>query len=136
MEVADTGVWARKDHRSIASWFAGAVERGEVAICDVIAMEILHSARSGREFDAVATRLSGLPWISVEAADWVRAREVYRALAWQGGGHQRRVPHPDLLIAACAERSGLTVVHYDADYDTIAAITGQPTRWAAPRGSL
>ena len=25
---------------------------------------------------------------------------------------------------------------YDADYDTIAEITGQPVRWAAPRGSL
>jgi len=27
-------------------------------------------------------------------------------------------------------------IHYDADYDTIAEITGQPVRWAAPRGSL
>lgn len=43
---------------------------------------------------------------------------------------------PDLLIAAVANRSGLIVVHYDSDFDRIAAVTGQPVRWAAPRGSL
>jgi predicted nucleic acid-binding protein len=43
---------------------------------------------------------------------------------------------PDLLIAAVAERERVTIVHYDADFDTIAAITGPSTRWVAPRGSL
>jgi hypothetical protein len=28
------------------------------------------------------------------------------------------------------------VLHYDEDYDRIAAITGQEVRWLAPRGSL
>ena len=42
---------------------------------------------------------------------------------------------PDLLIAAVAARDGLTVVHYDSDYEIIASVTGQPTRWAAPRGT-
>ncbi len=37
---------------------------------------------------------------------------------------------------ASAELAGATVLHYDADYDRIAAITGQPTEWVAPRGSL
>ena len=49
---------------------------------------------------------------------------------------QRSVKHPDLLIAAAAERTGLTLVHYNADYETIAEITGQPVRWAAPQGSV
>lgn len=48
----------------------------------------------------------------------------------------RAVPLPDLIIAACAEQAGLTVLHYDADYDRIAALTGQPTQWVAPRGSV
>ncbi len=30
----------------------------------------------------------------------------------------------------------MPVLHYDADFDVIAEITGQPTRWIAPRGSL
>jgi predicted nucleic acid-binding protein len=30
------------------------------------------------------------------------------------------VPITDLIVAAAAERGGLTVLHYDGDYDTIA----------------
>jgi predicted nucleic acid-binding protein len=40
------------------------------------------------------------------------------------------------LIAAAAEISGIELVHYDRDYDLIAAVTGQPAAWARPRGSL
>lgn len=31
---------------------------------------------------------------------------------------------------------GATVLHYDTDQDRIAALTGQPTEWVAPKGSL
>lgn len=48
----------------------------------------------------------------------------------------RAVTLPDLLIAACAERAGLTVLHYDADFDRIAEVTGQATEWIVPRGSV
>ncbi len=34
---------------------------------------------------------------------------------------------PDLIIAATAELSGLHVLHVDKDFETIAALTGQPT---------
>jgi hypothetical protein len=33
---------------------------------------------------------------------------------------------PDLLVAAAAERAGLTVLHVDRDFETIAEVTGQP----------
>ncbi len=44
-------------------------------------------------------------------------------------------------LAACQMTTmeclnGATILHYDADYDRIAAVTGQPTEWVAPRGSL
>jgi predicted nucleic acid-binding protein len=45
------------------------------------------------------------------------------------------VPIPDLLIAAAAEIAQLTVLHYDGDYDTISAVTGQPVEWVVPKGS-
>ena len=41
--------------------------------------------------------------------------------------HHRQVKIPDLLIAAVAARNGLTVIHYDSDYEIIASVTGQPT---------
>jgi predicted nucleic acid-binding protein len=43
---------------------------------------------------------------------------------------------PDLLLAAVAERRGVTLLHYDADFDLVAEITGQAARWIVPRGSL
>jgi len=136
MELADTSVWAHKSHPALRDWFASAVEAGEIAGCDMVALELLYSARNPPEFALVEEGLRGLPWVDPDAADWRRAREVYRVLGGRPGMMQRSVKHPDLLIAAAAERAGLTLVHYDADYETIAEITGQPVRWAMPRGSL
>ncbi len=39
-------------------------------------------------------------------------------------------------LTALEHTRNRTVLHYDADHDRIAAITGQPTEWVAPRGSL
>ena len=50
-------------------------------------------------------------------------------------GHHR-IPLPDLLIAAVAEVNDLAVMHYDADYDRITEVTGQPCEWVVPQGSL
>ena len=57
-------------------------------------------------------------------------------MLFRSGLHHRRVKRPDLLIAAAAESARMTLLHYDADYDVIAALTGQPTRWIAPRGTV
>lgn len=47
----------------------------------------------------------------------------------------RGVSLPDLLIAACAEAHGMTVLHHDSDYELISSVTGQPVEWVVPRGS-
>lgn len=53
-----------------------------------------------------------------------RALDIQLLLADRG---QHRGPSiPDLIIAATAELSGLTILHVDKDFDTIIAITGQP----------
>ena len=62
-----------------------------------------------------------------------RAMDVQAELA-RSGRHRR--PIPDLIIAAAAESAGLTVLHYDADFDTIAEVTRQPVEWVVPRGSV
>ena len=62
-----------------------------------------------------------------------RAIEVQGLLAERG---QHRVPIPDLIIAAAAEEAGMVLLHYDADFDRIAAVTGQPMEWVVPKGSV
>lgn len=42
----------------------------------------------------------------------------------------------DLLTAAIAEHHGAVVLHYDCDFDHIAAVTGQQTRWVVDRGTV
>jgi hypothetical protein len=81
-----------------------------------------------------ATRALAFPLVPMARADFDRAADVLEALARRG--QHRAVGLPDLLIAAVAERAGLTVLHYDADYDLVAAVTGQPTRWIVPRGAV
>jgi predicted nucleic acid-binding protein len=135
LELADTSVWARSGKAGL-EWFAPAVEDGLIAVCDQIAMEVLWSARDIADFRATESGLLACPWFAVESEDWAEARRVLRELAGRGPLHHRQVKIPDLLIAAVAARNGLVLVHYDNDYDIIASVTGQPTRWAAPRGTI
>ena len=41
-----------------------------------------------------------------------------------------------VAVVAVAEAASLTVLHYDADFDVIASVTGQPTEWVVERGSI
>jgi hypothetical protein len=49
---------------------------------------------------------------------------------------QRGAKLADLLIAAAAESAGLVILHYDHDFDLIAGVTGQPTEWIIPAGTI
>lgn len=65
---------------------------------------------------------------------WDRALDVQRELSRRG--QMRAVGIPDLLVASTAERHAVALIHYDADFDLVAAITGQAVEWVAPPGSL
>ena len=135
-ELADTSVWSRRRAPAIASWWSEALLAGEIGICEMVELELLHSARSGEEMRELRRNLGALPHGTMSARAWTRAIDVYQLLADRSAQHHRSVPLPDLLIAAAAEEAGWTLVHYDEDYDRIAAVTHQPARWVADRGSL
>jgi predicted nucleic acid-binding protein len=138
-ELADTSAWSwsrRRAYPELRHAFDEALVDGELATCDMVRLELLRSARSAAEFAEIRLELAALPDCPVEKEQWNRALWVYEQLSAQGGACQRSVKHPDLLIAAAAEAADIGVLHYDKDYDRIAAITGQPTRWLAPKGTL
>ena len=138
MHLADTSawVWTRAVGGELRTAFDEDVIEGQIATCDMVRLELLYSARNATEFTSLRVELDALPNCEIGVDEWRRALEVYERLAHQGGLHHRSVRHPDLLIAAAAEACGIPVLHYDEDYDRIAAITGQETQWLAPRGSL
>jgi len=102
------------------------IARGLVHISTVTRLEIGYSAQSGdiarREFREPPLAAMPVEYLTPKIED--RALEVQMLLADRG---QHRGPSiPDLIIAATAELSGLTILHVDEDFDTITAITGQP----------
>ena len=107
---------------------------GEVATCGIVDLELLFSARTSSDYLAILQDRRSLPRAEVGEAGIGRAIEVQTALALKG--QHRGLSIPGLLIAAAAEAAGLTVLHYDADYDRVAEVTGQPTEWVVPRRSV
>jgi predicted nucleic acid-binding protein len=135
--LADTSAWTTSlRDLDVRRRFDDAVLEERVATCDAVKLELLYEARNGLEFTQTRTALELLPQCPIGPREWGRALDVYETLAHQGDAHHRRVKRPDLLIAAAAESAGVPVLHYDSDFDVIAEVTGQPTRWIAPRGSL
>jgi len=133
--LADKSALIHMRTPEVAAKLAPLIQDGEVATCGVVELEVLYSARS--EVDLIATRsrrAAAFPRIAMSEKDFVRAEDVMAQLARKG--QHRAVSLPDLLIAAVAERARLVVLHYDADYDLIATVTGQEVEWVAPRGSL
>jgi predicted nucleic acid-binding protein len=133
--LADTSALARLRHAAVAAVLSPLIEAGLVATCGVIEFEFGWATRSSTEFDSLrADRDIGYEWLATHDEDWRRALDIQAAL-WRSG-RMRAVGLPDLLIAAVAERERVSVLHYDSDYDLIAAVTGQPMQWAVPRGTI
>ena len=122
-------------HDGAADVLREAIGGSGIAVTDIVVVEYLNGARNLAEYDRFAWSLGAAQRLRAEPVDWDRVLQVHRLLAASGAGHQRSVSLPDLVIAAVAERHGTMLVHYDEDYDRIAALTGQPVRWVVPRGS-
>jgi predicted nucleic acid-binding protein len=135
VRLTDTSAWHRIRHPTVAAlWQAHSLEDA-IATTEPIRLEILYSARSSDEYDWISRRLDALRQLPCDRTALLRALEVQRSLAHRRPLHHR-IPMDDLLIAAVAEIHGATVWHYDAHFDRIGEVTGQPMEWIAPRGSL
>jgi predicted nucleic acid-binding protein len=133
--LIDKSAFARRQTRAeVCAALDPLLLQGEVAICGIVDLEVLYSASSRSNYRATAHALRGMPRVPVDDACIERALEVQALLAERS--QHRAVPLPDLLIAACAERARLTVLHYDDDFDRIAKLTNQAVRWIVPRGSV
>ncbi len=106
-----------------------------VAVCAVTEIEHLYSARSKADRDRQKVLLRNtFSWVVMPERVFESADEVQDALSDRGA--HRSAGTVDLLTAAAARSHGLGLLHYDADFEQIAAATGQPTRWLAKPGSI
>lgn len=131
--LADTSVLSRiakPDIRSVVQRLAAA---SRVARCTISDLELGASARNADEWDRLVRALRTFVTIDIDPADVPRAGSVQRALT-AAGLRGRQLPR--LLVAAVAQRRGLTLLHYDQDFELIGDMTGQPHEWVVPRGSI
>ena len=133
--LADWSALARARYPEVHAVLEPLLAGREVATCGLIQLEFLFSTRAHGDLLATRSEIARIyPLIPTVQADFDRALDVMTELARRG---QHRAAGPvDLVIAAVAERTGLALLHYDADYDYVAQVTGQPVEWVVPRGSV
>jgi predicted nucleic acid-binding protein len=133
--LADKSALARLRHAAVGAVLEPLILTGMVATCGIVELEVLYSATGAGDFDRTRTRRAlAFPRIPTLEDDLERATDVMGLLAHSG--RHRSAGIPDLVIAAIAERARLTVIHYDQDFEEIAAVTGQSVEWVVPRGSI
>lgn len=135
LHLVDTSALARSRDPGVAAVLGGLVADRLAATTVTVDLEAGYSGRDEADVRAIATRREDL-FVVLPVNEQIaqRAREVQLRLAARG--QHRSAGVVDLLTAAVAEHHGAVVLHYDADFEQVAAVTGQPHLWVAPRGSL
>jgi predicted nucleic acid-binding protein len=108
--------------------WADELASGVIAICPIVELEFLYSARSLADRIEKQRLLHDLfGWVPMHDAAYERAEQIQQSLT-EIGAHRSAGPI-DLLIAATAEHERLTILCDDRDFRTVAAVTGQLVRF-------
>ncbi|WP_419925085.1 PIN domain nuclease [Candidatus Poriferisocius sp.] len=130
--LADTSVFSRLSKPLVGAAVSPLVAAARIALCAPVVFELGFSARNASDHQAIMSRLGAFEEVPVTAADHARAISIQGQLAKRGW--HRALSLVDALVAAAAEAHGLVILHYDADFELVAEITGQPHQWVAERG--
>lgn len=131
--LVDTSVLTRVSEPTIRSALEPHLKNGTAARAGISDLEVGSSARNVAEWDRLTEAVGAFANVETTDVHLRRARHVQRLLV-ERNLRGRKVP--DLLIAAAAEDQGLVVLHYDADFDFIAQVTGQAAEWVSPAGTI
>jgi predicted nucleic acid-binding protein len=133
--LADTSAIARVHHDLVREELTRLGKAGLLATCVVVDLEVLYSARNPAEYARTASlRVAGFVDLPPTPEVARRAREIQAMLARRS--QHRAAGCPDILTSAIAEHYNAIVLHYDADFEHIAAVSGLQTRWVVPRGTV
>ncbi len=133
--LIDTSAQARTQHSAVRTIVAGLIADRAAATCATVDLEAGYSGRDATDVREIARRRREL-YVFLPISEMIadRARDVQARMAARG--HHRAAGVIDLLTAAVAEHHGAVILHYDADFEHIAATTGQPHKWIVSRGTL
>lgn len=122
MIFIDTSAWI-EFLRNTSSPACNEVDRllaSDIAICDVVVMELLAGARDETHLQDLRGLIARTMVLPVQSTDYETAALLYRRCRSKGDTVRRLV---DCVIGAVALRNDLPVLHRDADFDTLARHT-------------
>lgn len=123
--LVDKSALARLHQSPDAAQWAERIERGLLSICTVTRLEVGYSARSAKELRILFSTVPVASLLVQYSSPAIEERALEVQLLLAANGQHRAPSLADLLIAATAELSKLTVLHVDKDFELIADVTGQ-----------
>lgn len=127
MLLVDSSVWIQFFRRDSHLDLESIVEFDEIVTCLPVVQEVLQGFRDERAFRIAAQSMRQLPIVEspLEASIFDDAIGLYRTARRTGVTIRSSV---DCLIAACALRHNLTILHRDRDFDLLARVSALTAR--------
>jgi len=125
--LVDTSVWIEVFRQGSPLALQEIVDYDDVVTCLPVVQEVLQGFREPRAFSLAREAIYALPMVDspIPQAAFDQAIELYRSARHAGFTVRSGV---DCLIAACAIRHHLEVLHDDRDYDVLARVSGLQAR--------
>jgi len=129
--LVDTSVWIEVFRKGSRFQLESVVPTDEIMTCLPVVQEVLQGFREERTFALARDAMLSFPVVEspLRAEVIVEAAQLYRAARRSGLTIRSGV---DCLIAACAIRHHLTVLHRDRDFDLIARVSSLDSRLVLP----
>ena len=122
MILVDTSVWIEVLRQGSKTRLEAVVDFDDVVTCLPVIQEVLQGIQDERAFALARDAMHALPIVDspMPRAAYDRAADLYRAGRRAGLTIRSGV---DCLIAACALRHDLDVLHADRDFEAIARVS-------------
>ncbi|MGH9399889.1 MAG: type II toxin-antitoxin system VapC family toxin [Thermoanaerobaculia bacterium] len=132
MILVDTSVWIEVFRKRAPLRLAELGSFEEYATCLPVVQEVLQGFRQEEAFRIAREAMLSLPIVEspLRLELFEEAAQLFRAARRAGLTIRSGV---DCLIAACALRHGLTVLHHDRDFEQLSAVSALKSRRVANR---
>jgi hypothetical protein len=123
--LIDTSAWAealrRRGDEATREAVRVSLTEGRAVTCPLVLLELWNGARGADEARMLRDIEAELDVVDIDHAVWSAATSLARACRAAG----TTVPATDLLVAACAARHSLDLLHHDKHFDTIARVAAR-----------
>ena len=122
MVLVDTSVWVEVFRKSTRLHLDSIVDFDEVVTCLPVVQEVLQGFRAEPAFTRARQAMLALPIVEAPLGGdvFLHAVDLYRAARRTGLTVRTSA---DCVIAACAIRNHLEVLHVDRDFDVLAQVS-------------